>query len=325
MDHRNHENSIFRELSEFGLDEAANAPVFEAEAPEHGESHEKTEAANIERTIYSKTFRCPVCRRESKIPAIRSSFIRLIRSDTDFMPIYKDPNPLYYFVDFCKLCGYAATPANMKNLMDRQKKLIREKIGAIWKFEKQYPAYYDPKTAIEIHKLALYNAVVSGDRESVKAILSLHTGWLYRLAGDAANEKIFLHTACEGFIRAYKNESGSVGGLDKGSQQYLIGELMRRTGDLSGALDWFKLVLVDRSAKYQIKELARDQKDLITAGNIQNAAPNATANSVPNATASATSNATANSASNAKSNAAASATSNPAAGPVTGPAIKAYS
>ena len=259
--------AIFGELSEFGLGEAENAQVFAVEEPEKKTSDGKPGDSNIERTIYSKTFRCPVCRAESKIPAIRSSFIRLIRSDTDFMPIYKDPNPLFYFVDFCQLCGYAAIPANMKNIMDRQKKLIREKIGAVWKFNKRYPAYYDPATAIEIHKLALYCAVVAGDRESVKAILCLHIGWLYRIAGDAENEKTFLHTACEGFMRAYKNETGNVGGLDKGSQQYLIGELMRRTGDAAGAVEWFKLVLIDRNAKYQIKELARDQKDLITAGN----------------------------------------------------------
>jgi len=266
MHNKKHGGSIFGGLSSFGLGEAEHAQVFDSNAAiDETDNKQKSDTTNIERSIYYKAFVCPVCGRETKIPAIRSSFVRMIRSDTDFMPIYKDPNPLYYFVTFCSMCGYAAIPAGIKNLMERQKKLIREKIGAVWKFDKKYPGYYNPQTAIEIHKLALYNSVVTGDRESIKAILCLHIGWLYRIAGDADNEKTFLKTASEGFERAYKNESGAVGGLDKCSQQYLIGELMRRTGNYMGALDWFKLVLIDRSAKYQIKELARDQKDLITA------------------------------------------------------------
>ncbi|MDR3121821.1 MAG: DUF2225 domain-containing protein, partial [Clostridiales bacterium] len=221
--------------------------------------------AHIARSLFLRSFKCPVCGAETKVPAIRSSSVRLLRKDSDFMPYYKDPNPLYYFVEFCRMCGFATLPANIKNLTDRQKRQIREKISASWKFEKEYPSYYTPEVAIEIHKLGLYNAVVSNEKESLRAILSLHIGWLYRILGNAENEKIFLATAREGFERAYENESGPVGGLDKSSQQYLIGELLRRTGNLFGALKWYKMVLLDRTARRAVKEMARDQKDQIMA------------------------------------------------------------
>ena len=181
------------------------------------------------------------------------------------MPVYKDPNPLYYFALFCKKCGYAAIANSAKTLGAKQKKQITDKISSAWKFEKQYPAYYTPQTAIEIHKLALYNAVVAGEKESVKSIISLHIGWLYRILEDSENEMLFLRTAYEGFERTYTNEQMPVGGLDTSSMQYLIGELLRRTGDMAGALNCFKLVIVDRNAKQKVKDLARDQKDVIMA------------------------------------------------------------
>ena len=218
---------------------------------------------SAESGIYLKSFICPVCGEESKIPAVKSSSIRLIRNEPDFMPVYEGPNPLLYAVSFCPFCGFAAMPAALKDLTKRQKKLIGEKIGATWNYKKHAQKEYDLSTAIELHKLALYNAVVAGMKESAKAILSLRIGWLYRLAGDEASEKLFVATALEGFERAYGSEPDPYGSLDKNSMQYLVGELHRRMGNQSGALKWFKLVLVDRLAKSKIKDMARDQKDLI--------------------------------------------------------------
>ena len=258
--------SIFAELSDFGLADAGRARVFGAvEELPVADAIKDNSMREIELGIYYKSFACPVCGAESKIPAVRSSYVRFIRNETDFMPIYKDPNPLYYFALFCKSCGYASVANNVKPLGAKQKKLIYDKIGAAWKFDKQYPAYYTPQTAIEIHKLALYNAVVAGEKESVKSILSLHIGWLYRILEDEENEMVFLRTAREGFERTYSNEPTPIGGLDASSMQYLIGELLRRTGDMAGALNWYKLVIVDRNAKQRVKDLARDQKDLIMA------------------------------------------------------------
>ena len=259
-------DTVFGALGDFGLNDAADIQVFsEPEEEKQGDPVKVAETNEIERAIYYKSFKCPVCNTESKLPAIRSSSVRLIETDTDFMPVYKDPNPLYYFVVFCQFCGFAAMPTAIKNMTSKQKQLIRDKISATWKFNKKYPSYYNPETAIEIHKLALYNAVVSDEKDSIRSIISLHIGWLYRILRDAGNEKIFLGMAREGFERAYINELGAVAGLDKSNQQYLIGELLRRTGDGESALNWFRLVLVDREANYKVKEMARDRRDQILA------------------------------------------------------------
>jgi len=261
--------NIFSMLSGFGLD-AKSVEVYSApeEAKPVSKGEEQVSAAvEIERGIYYRSFKCPICNAESKIPAIRSSSVRLLKNDTDFMPVYKDPNPLYYYIVFCKLCGFAAVPTAVGTLTGKQKQLIREKISSSWKFSKQYPTYYDPQTAVEIHKLALYNAVVANEKDSIRALISLRIGWLYRIAKDDENEKLFLNMAREGIERAYANESGSFGGLDSSRQQYLVGEIYRRVGDLPNALKWYRLVMVDREANLKVKEMAREQRDKVLAEN----------------------------------------------------------
>jgi uncharacterized protein (DUF2225 family) len=258
------DSNIFGGLGRFGLNDAEAAQVFSVAEESKPEREKKiAEQDDPESGIYMRSFKCPICGAEAKIPAIRSSYLRLIKNDSDFMPVYKDPNPLFYFITFCKLCGFAAMSATIRELTEKQKKLIREKIGASWNYDKKLPDYYDIHTAIEIHKLALYNAVVARLKESAKSIISLHIAWLYRIMGDEKSELLFMNTAREGFERAYLNESDPNASLDKNSLQFLIGELYRRTGNMTGALNWFKLVLFDRDAKKKIKDYARDQKDWI--------------------------------------------------------------
>ena len=259
------QNNLFQELSSFGLNSVIDTEVYSVMTQNNDEPQKNvaTQENAIRKNIYLKSFRCPVCGKETQIPTIKSSGVRLIRKDTDFMPIYQDPNPLYYYITFCSLCGFASMPANMKNISSKQKSLILEKISSTWQFNKTYPEYYTPEVAIEIHKLGLLNAIISNDKESLRAIISLHIGWLYRILGDEKNEKVFLSTAMEGFVRAYEHDSGPVGGMNHNTQQLLIAELKRRTGDLKGSMNWYQLVLLDKNASYALKETAREQKDVV--------------------------------------------------------------
>ena len=265
----NTKTNLFEGLSSFGLNAVEDIKVYDDMDQNGNQKTEQDEKSKLEeairKNVFLRKFKCPVCGVETKVPDVSSSSIRLERRDTDLMPIYREPNPLYYYVVFCKNCGFATIPANVKNITERQRALIVEKVSKTWRFEKEYPIYYTPEIAVEVHKLGLLNAIVSNDKESLRAIISLHIGWLYRIAGDSTNELMFLKTALEGFQRAYEREPGMVGGMDNNNQEYLIGELMRRTGDLHGALEWFKRVLLSTTATQRLKDMTRDQKDLIIA------------------------------------------------------------
>ena len=76
-------------------------------------------------------------------------------------------------------------------------------------------------------------------------------------------ELIFLKQALEGLSDAYYAEAFPIYGMDKYSAMYLIGELNRRIGHTENSLVWFSNVITTPNVKQNLKELARDMKDLI--------------------------------------------------------------
>jgi uncharacterized protein len=257
------DNKIFGDLSNFGFDNLDNFTLY---APNEEKRNAKKENIN-ERSpldaIYEKKLDCPNCYSQIVVPAVKTSAIRITAKDTDFMIYYQSPNPSFYDVWFCKVCGYAAMSNRFANINDTQKKLIKGTITSKWKFSKEYPILYTEEIAIETHQLALLNAVVKRSRDSEKAMICLKIAWLYRLKTDAINEKKYLRQALHGFLNAYEKETFPIAGLDGSSAQYLIGELYRRVEDNSNSLLWFGRVLMSRTATEKIKSMTRDQKDKI--------------------------------------------------------------
>jgi len=89
---------------------------------------------------------------------------------------------------------------------------------------------------------------------------------MYRLIDTDASkeiELIFLKQALEGLSDAYYAEAFPIYGMDKYSAMYLIGELNRRLGNTEDSLVWFSNVITTPNVKQNLKELARDMKDLI--------------------------------------------------------------
>jgi uncharacterized protein (DUF2225 family) len=256
-------NNVFNNLGDFGLDELKDVSIYSHEK-KNAEKHHKAAVHNpVEHMIFERTIECPVCKGSFKAKAVKSSSVRMISKDTDFMIRYKDPNPTLYDVWLCTNCGYAALSSKFNTLSDKQANEVREKISKKWSYKKVQPSIYTEDVSIELHQLALLNAIVKNARDSEKAILCLKTAWLYRLKEDEDNEKRFLSEAINGFNSAMEKEYFPISGMDSPTLSYLIGELYRRTGDNSKALFWYGKTLIDRTAKQNIKDLARDQKDLL--------------------------------------------------------------
>jgi uncharacterized protein (DUF2225 family) len=179
------------------------------------------------------------------------------------MTNYKNPNPMFYDMWLCKLCGYAAMASKFNNITSKQILKIRENITSKWVFDKQYPDVYDVDTAIEVHLFGLLNSVIKEATESERALISLKIAWLNRIKKDNEKEKLFLKQAQVGFIKAFQEENCPIAGMDEPTLEYLVGEISRRIEDYQSALYWFGKVLVSRSAKEKLKDMAREQKNLI--------------------------------------------------------------
>lgn len=216
--------------------------------------------------LYDKKVKCPVCGTEFKAKAIKKGSYRILKKDSDFFIRYSRISPYFYDVWVCNECGYAAIKNDFEKLLYYDVDAIKNNISCKWK-GKKYPQVYNIDLAIQRYKLSLLNYYVINARKSKKAINYLKLAWMYRLKNDGKNEQQFLKKALDNFSTAYYNESFPICGMNEFTTLYLIGELTRRTGKPEDALVWFSKVITSTIASTKIKDLARDQKDLIVSKN----------------------------------------------------------
>lgn len=212
--------------------------------------------------LYDKKVVCPLCHNTINVKAVRNSRLRLVKRDTDSMPVYQDINPLFYDVWLCNHCGYARLQNQFASLISpAEATLIRQNVTSKWQ-PRDYPSTYGPEIAIERYKLALYNAMVREAKSSEMGMLYLKLAWIYRSLNDQANEITCMQQACHYLEKAFQDEEPPVLGMDSATHMYLIGELHRRLGNFDKALRWFGEVLLSSKASKSVKDKARDQKDL---------------------------------------------------------------
>jgi uncharacterized protein len=250
--------SVFNGLESMGINNI-NLDIYKKE--EKQKINKDEEKQKMMDSLYNKELVCPVCNRKIKLKFVKSAAIKIEKKDSDFMIYYRGINPLFYEVLFCNGCGYANLGDNFSKISERSIENIHKNISSVWK-QTNFPEEYNIDVAIQLHKLALLNAVVKEDKSSVKALICLKLSWLYRLSEDNENEKRFQEQTLQGFLDAYSNESFPIAGLDQFSLLYLIGELYKRLDDEDKALKYFSDVIISRASE-KIKDMARNQKDLI--------------------------------------------------------------
>lgn len=254
--------NLFDHLKDLGFDNLSEILLYEDKKDTKSgmKTVKKTSPADY---VYERKLTCPVCNTEIQIKAVKSSGVRVISRDTDFMTLYQEPNPSFYDAWLCSACGYTALSSRFNAINSRQISLVKRNITPQWKLNKTYPTVFTVDDAIEMHQMALLNAVAIGTKDSEKAMICLKLSWLCRIKNDPVNEKKFQVHAQQGLIRALEHEYFPVFGLDENTVEYLVGEIYRRLGDNTNALMWFSRVLSSRQAKSRIKDMARDQKDAI--------------------------------------------------------------
>lgn len=217
--------------------------------------------------LFDKQVICPVCNSHFKAKTVKSKSPRVNSKDSDFFIRYSVANPYFYDVLICNSCGYAAMRSDFDNIKTFKKDLVLSNVTPKWK-PREYPDILDEKLAIERYKLALLNALLLNLADSTKAMISLKIAWMHRLLNNTDQEKIFLGQALEGFNNAYIYEVFPIYGLQRDSLMYLLGELNRKLGNYSEALQWFSRTIVSVNSSYKVKELARIGRDSIKNENL---------------------------------------------------------
>lgn len=254
------DKDVFSELKDLGFDDVSGIDIYGKNKKQKKLVEEKKQS--VDDFLYNKTVNCPICGNTFKVRAVKASAVRIFKKDTDFFISYKNINPYFYDVWLCPICGYAAMKSDFNKIKSYQKELVEKNISLKW-HSKQYPDIYDLSIAIERYKLSLLNYVAIEAHSSKKAMNCLKLAWMYRIAGNKKIEKAFLKNALDGFVDAYSNEDFPIYGMTRFSLMYLLGELYRRLGIDDKALLWFGNVITNKLASPKIKDMARNQKDLI--------------------------------------------------------------
>lgn len=254
--------NIFSGLEGLGFDDIDDIEVFNKKKEEVQQSSKAKKDEDPKNLLYDLTVSCPVCENVFQARQVKSSAYRMQKKDSDFFIRYSLINPYFYEVYLCNVCGYAALKADFEKIREYQIEAVRKKITPRWQ-GRRYPEIYDADIAIERFKLSLLNSVVMEAKSSRKALNCLRLAWIHRLKEDTNNEQLFLKQAFDGFNDAYMNEDFPICGMDKFTLMYLLGELLRRLGNFDEANLWFSKVITTPGAPQKIKDMARDQRDLI--------------------------------------------------------------
>lgn len=259
-------DNIFSGLEHLGFDEIDNLELYNNAGNKEEEKKDQpskvNEAEKQKSLLYDRELTCPVCQNVFKARAVKTSAARMLKKDSDFFIRYGNIDPYFYDVWLCNICGYASMKRDFDKIRSHQIEKIQKNISFKWR-GRNYSDIYDVNVAIERFKLSLLNYCVMDARSSSKAMNCLKIAWMYRLLEDFENELTFIKQALEGFNDAYYNEDFPIYGMDRYTTLYLIGELNRRIGDTGQAMIWFSKVITTPNIPQKLKELARDQKDLI--------------------------------------------------------------
>lgn len=262
-DSNKNKNEIFSGLESLGFDNVQHIEIFKKENVEPKNVVKKLDDNEKQLSmLYDKEIVCPVCGSNFKARSVKISAPRVVKKESDFFLRHENINPYFYDVWLCNICGYAAMKIDFEKIKGYQIEMIQKNISMKWK-GRVYPEVYDINMAIERYKLSLLNYVVMESKASSKAMNCLKIAWMYRLLEDFSQESIFIKQALEGFTQAYYNEDFPIYGMNRYTTMYLIGELSRRTENYEQALIWFSKVITTASVPQKLKELARDQRELI--------------------------------------------------------------
>lgn len=229
--------------------------------------------------LFDKSYTCPICGNKLTEKKVRSGKVKLIKSDLMLRATYEQLDPNKYGTVVCHKCGYAALDRYFEGLTQPQKNLIQENVTPTYKDKPAPEGVYSYDYALEMHKLALFNAVVKKGRASERAYICLKMAWLSQgkieslpedtpdrdavIAQCQEDTKELYQNACEGFTTAIQTEPFPMCGMDDMTVTYLVAALNTEIGEYDIALRMLGEVITNPAVKNNLKDKARDLKDEI--------------------------------------------------------------
>lgn len=214
---------------------------------------------------YEKKIQCLNCKKEFPTLKVRSKFIKVDHTETDFQPIYADDvNALYYNVFVCEHCGFSFTEDFTKYFAPGVQDELKTQITEKW-VHHDFKGERTVFQAIQAYKLAFLCATIKKEKFVATAGLTLRLAWLYRSLKNEGQEQRFMKMSRDLYMDSYSNEDYSATQMSDVRIMYMIAELSRRIGDIENATRFFSKVIEKQSlgGEAKIIDMAKEQWTLI--------------------------------------------------------------
>lgn len=216
--------------------------------------------------FYEKQVECINCKKTFPTLKVRSKFIKVDHTDTDFRPIYSDSNvnALFYNVFVCEHCGFSFTEDFTKYFAPGIREAIEEQITKKWK-PHSFRGERTIEQALQAYQLALVCGNLKKEKFVALAGLALRIGWLYRSLNKTTQELRFLEIARDFYLESFSTEDYAGTGMSGTRVMYMVAELSRRIGDMENATRFFSKVLESQrtGGEPKLVDMAKEQWQLI--------------------------------------------------------------
>mgnify|MGYP003367170644 CR=1 FL=1 len=217
---------------------------------------------------YEKKMDCLFCKKSFPTTKIRSKFIKVGETDTDFMPIYAENQvqAMYYNVFVCEHCGFSFTEDFSKYFAPGVPEQLKEQICDRW-VPHGFAGERTVFQALQAYKLALLCADIKKERFVTKAGLALRIAWMYRTLKNEGQEKRFMEIARNFYMESFSTDDYSSTQMSGARVMYMIAELSRRIGDMENATRFFSKVIESQRSGGEAKvvEMAKERWEEIRA------------------------------------------------------------
>lgn len=216
---------------------------------------------------YEKQMKCLHCKKTFPSYKVRSKFIKIDHTESDFQPIYSDSNvnALYYNVFVCEHCGFSFTEDFSTYFAPGIKEKIAEQITEKWS-PRSFNGERTFEQALQAYQLALVCGTLKKENHVTLAGLALRIGWLYRSIDNKEQEKRFIKLARDHYLDSFSTEDYAGTQMTSTRILYIIGELSRRIGDYENATRFFSKVIEQQhrgTAEMKLVDMAKDQWELV--------------------------------------------------------------
>lgn len=217
---------------------------------------------------YEKKIECLFCKKTFPSTKIRSKFVKVGETDTDFMPIYEgnQVQAMYYNVFVCEHCGFSFTEDFSKYFAPGVAEELKKEICDRW-VPHGFAGERTVFQAIQAYKLGLLCADIKKERFVTKAGLSLRLGWMYRTLQNQGQERRFIEMARNFYMESFSTEDYANTQMSSVRVMYMIAELSRRIDDMENATRFFSKVIESQrnGGEPKLIEMAKERWEDIRA------------------------------------------------------------